>query len=187
MIRALFKQTSIELVQGDITEQAVDAIVNAANPSLQGGGGVDGAIHKAAGPGLLQECARLGGCAVGDAKITGGYRLKATHVIHAVGPVYQPNNPQIGFLLASAYQRSLDLAVTHGLRTVAFPSISTGAYNYPLAEAAAIALSSGLDFVVKHPDTLDVVRWVLFNSHAYASYAATLAAMAAQNNSLRLL
>jgi O-acetyl-ADP-ribose deacetylase (regulator of RNase III) len=187
MIRALFKQTAVELVQGDITRERVDAIVNAANSSLLGGGGVDGAIHRAAGPGLREECAGLGGCATGEAKISGAYRLDARAVIHTVGPVYDPSDRRVPNLLASAYSSSLTLAVQHGLRSIAFPSISTGAYGYPVVEASAIALATALDFLIKHPDTLDLVRWVLFDPSTYACYAAALAALAAQNSSLRLL
>ena len=186
MIRASIKETAIELVRGDITEQTTDAIVNAANPSLMGGGGVDGAIHRAAGPGLLAECRGLGGCDTGDAKITGAFNLKSKYVIHAVGPIYERNAPQVAYLLASAYQRSLELAVTYHLRTIAFPSISTGAYGYPVAEAAAVALATTVDFVSRHAGPLEVVRWVLFDDRTYASYAATLAAIAAQNGNLML-
>ncbi|MFN8378371.1 MAG: O-acetyl-ADP-ribose deacetylase [Anaerolineae bacterium] len=187
MIRALFKQTAIELVQGDITHEHVDAIVNAANPSLLGGGGVDRAIHQAAGPGLLVECQGLGGCDTGEAKITGAYRLNAKYVIHSVGPVYEKGSAQVPHLLASAYRRSLELATTYHVRTIAFPSISTGAYGYPIQQAAAIALATGIDFTSKFPEAFDTIRWVLFDSRTYATYTATLAAIATQNDSLLLL
>ena len=138
-MRFKVNQSIIELVEGNIVDQDVDAIVNAANSALSGGGGVDGAIHRAAGPELLAECRTLGRCPTGEARITKGYRLKARHVIHAVGPVYQ-RRPQDADLLASAYRSSLELASQHSLKTIAFPAISTGIYGYPLAEATAIAV-----------------------------------------------
>ena len=164
----------IELVQGDITRQTTDAIVNAANTTLLGGGGVDGAIHRAGGPDILAACRRLGGCATGDAKLTPGGRLPARFVIHTVGPVYRDGRHKEPDLLASAYRRSLEVAVGAGLRSVAFPSISTGAYRYPIAEAAPIALRTVRLFGREHPGTLDLIRFVLFSAPDLAVYQETL-------------
>ena len=158
----------IEAVRGDITTERVDAIVNAANTSLLGGGGVDGAIHAAAGRELLAECRTLGGCATGSAKITRGYNLKARYVIHAVGPVYT-GKPRDAELLASAYRASLRLALEHSLKSIAFPSISTGAFRFPLDEAAPIAIRAVLD----HKASL-LVRFVLFDQTTHAAYQRAL-------------
>jgi len=166
----------LELVQGDITEQNTEAIVNAANNSLLGGGGVDGAIHRAGGPQILAECRRLGGCDTGEAKITTGGRLKARYVIHTVGPVYRREGPErAARLLSSAYRRSLEVAVEHGLHSLAFPSISTGAYGYPMEEAAPLALKTVMDFLAgPQRDGLELVRFVLFGQRAYQVYRRAL-------------
>ncbi len=159
----------MEIVQGDITKQSVDAIVNAANASLLGGGGVDGAIHRAAGPQLLDECRTLGGCATGQAKITAGYHLPAKYVIHTVGPVWHGGGAGEAGLLASCYRKSLELAGKHGCETVAFPAISCGAYGYPLAEAARVSLATVRDYLSTH-STPALVRWVMFDAAAYEAW-----------------
>ena len=167
----------IDLELGDITHEMTDAIVNAANSSLLGGGGVDGAIHRAGGPAILEECRKLGGCPTGDAKLTGGGRLAARHVIHTVGPVYRDGRHGEPDLLASAYRRSLEVAVEHHLRSIAFPSISTGAYRYPIAEAAPLALRTVAGFLEQHPGQLDVVRFVLYGGRDLAVYSDALAGL----------
>ena len=159
-------QSILELVEGDITKQEVDAIVNAANSSLLGGGGVDGAIHRAAGRELLVACRPLGGCQPGSAKITPGFRLQARYVIHAVGPVYRGGNQGESDLLASAYRTSLELASENGLRSIAFPAISTGVYSYPMTEAARISLKTVSEYLSAHTD-IHLARFVLFGQRAY--------------------
>jgi len=167
----------LSLVEGDITEQTVDAIVNAANSGLRGGGGVDGAIHRAGGHEIMAECRRLGACPTGDARITTAGRLPAKNVIHAVGPVYRDGNADEPELLAGAYRRSLELAVEHDLASVAFPSISTGAYRYPIADAARIALRTVIETMEEHPE-LKEVRFVLFGPSDYDVYARVLGELA---------
>lgn len=161
----------IEIVLGDITGLAVDAIVNAANSSLLGGGGVDGAIHRAAGPELLRECETLGGARTGEAKITRGHRLPARHVIHAVGPVWQGGGRGEDALLASCYRRSLELLAAHGLASIAFPAISTGAYGFPLERAARIALGEVTRFLDEHA-AIERAIFCCFSEHDREVYQA---------------
>ena len=164
----------IEVVQGDITVESVDAIVNAANRSLLGGGGVDGAIHRAGGPAILAECRKLNGCETGDAKITTGGRLPAKHVIHTVGPVWHGGDRGEPELLASCHRRSLEVALDNELKSVAFPAISCGVYGYPIPAAAKIATKTVHEFILKHPG-LELVRFVLFSRDVYEPYSAELA------------
>ncbi|RME81981.1 MAG: O-acetyl-ADP-ribose deacetylase [Caldilineae bacterium] len=159
----------IEIIEGDITRQQVDAIVNAANSSLLGGGGVDGAIHRAAGPELLAECRTLGGCPTGEARITRGYKLPARYVIHTVGPVWHGGDHNEDQLLAACYRNSLKLAVEHGVRTIAFPAISTGAYRFPLKRATRIALQEVKTSLEQEPSIAKVI-FVCFGRHAYEVY-----------------
>ena len=159
----------LELVEGDITKQDTQAIVNAANTSLLGGGGVDGAIHRAGGPVILEECKRLGGCPTGEARITTGGKLKARWVIHTVGPVYRDGRHRESELLAAAYESSLALASERGIQSLAFPSISTGAYGYPIAKAARIGMSTTIAYLRTHPE-IALVRFVLFGPEASRTY-----------------
>jgi len=165
--------STLELALGDITQQDTEAIVNAANSSLLGGGGVDGAIHRAGGPGILEECKTLGGCRTGDAKITTGGNLKAKYVIHAVGPIYLDGKSKEAERLASCYRRSLEIAVERGLRSIAFPSISTGAYRYPVEAAAKIALRTVKNFLEKN-SSVTWVRFVLYDNNTFQAYAHAL-------------
>ena len=161
----------IETVLGDITKQTdVEAIVNAANNSLLGGGGVDGAIHRAAGRELLAECRTLNGCETGEAKITSAYKLPCKYVIHTVGPIYRGGNSGEPQLLANAYKNSMKLALQNKIRTIAFPSISTGIYSYPLEEAAEIAVKTVNDFYIEHQNEFDCIRFVLFDDRTKQAY-----------------
>jgi O-acetyl-ADP-ribose deacetylase (regulator of RNase III) len=159
----------IEIVQGDITTQDVDAIVNAANKTLLGGGGVDGAIHRAAGPELLAECATLGGCPTGEARITSGYALPAKHVIHTVGPIWRGGTDGEPDLLKACYANCIQLAMDHDLRSMAFPSISTGAYAYPIVWASRIAYTAVSERLAD-AGSLELVRFVCFSADNYEVY-----------------
>ncbi|HJW38069.1 MAG TPA: O-acetyl-ADP-ribose deacetylase [Candidatus Udaeobacter sp.] len=159
----------IEIVRGDITKVEVDAIVNAANTTLLGGGGVDGAIHRAAGPELLAECRTLGGCEPGDAKLTRGYRLPARFVIHTVGPIWHGGKHEEPETLANCYRNSLKLAVENGIKTMAFPAISCGAYGYPIHEATQIALKTTREFLA-NTDKIDKVIFVLWSEDIFEEY-----------------
>lgn len=169
------KQTQIRMVQGDITKISdAEAIVNAANNSLLGGGGVDGAIHRAAGPRLLEECRTLHGCNTGEAKLTKAYNLPCEYVIHTVGPIWNGGRSNEAELLENCYRNSLKIALEHNIRSVAFPSISTGVYSYPLEEAAQIAVRTVNEFIEGHQGELDLVEWVLFDRKSYEVYSREL-------------
>ena len=165
------KQTQFIAVRGDITkDQGVQAIVNAANTSLLGGGGVDGAIHRAAGPKLLEECRLLHGCKTGKAKITGAYKLPCEYIIHTPGPHWNGGKSKEHELLASCYRSCLEVAAAKGIRSIAFPSISTGIYSFPLDQASEIAVRTVKEFVINHPGELDVIKWVLFDDRTFQAY-----------------
>ncbi|MCH5250355.1 MAG: O-acetyl-ADP-ribose deacetylase [Lachnospiraceae bacterium] len=165
----------IKLVKGDITKiDYVDAIVNAANSSLLGGGGVDGAIHRAAGPELLAECRLLGGCKTGQAKITKAYKLPCKYVIHTVGPVWNGGSHNEDELLAGCYRNSLKLAMENSIKTIAFPSVSTGIYSFPVERAAKIAVNTVNEFLNENPGQFDMVLWVLFDDRTEAAYQAAV-------------
>jgi O-acetyl-ADP-ribose deacetylase (regulator of RNase III) len=163
----------LSLVEGDITKQDTEAIVNAANKSLRGGGGVDGAIHRAGGRKILEECIKIGGCGTGEAVITTGGNLKAKYVIHTVGPVYRDGRHNEPKLLENAYANCLKLASSKEIKSIAFPSISTGAYGYPLEEAAKIALGTTVNYLREHDD-IGLVRFVLFGEKAFTTYKSNL-------------
>jgi O-acetyl-ADP-ribose deacetylase len=169
MISELTPQDRMGIIQGDITKLEVDAIVNAANSSLLGGGGVDGAIHRAAGAELLAACRRLNGCKTGEAKITGGYRLPAKYIIHTVGPIWRGGNANEPELLASCYRQSLILTQMHQIQTIAFPAISCGVYDYPIDRAAMIALETVQTFLAQAPSILGV-SFVCFSDADYDAY-----------------
>jgi O-acetyl-ADP-ribose deacetylase (regulator of RNase III) len=167
-------ETELVVLKGDITKLKVDAIVNAANRSLLGGGGVDGAIHRAAGRELYEECKVLGGCKTGEARITKGYRLPAKYVIHTVGPIYRRENGQEAEFLANCYKNSLKLAIEHNIKTISFPSISTGAYGYPIKEASEIAITTVKKFLDDKKDHIERVYFVAFSDADFKVYQGLL-------------
>lgn len=166
----------IKAIKGDITKDAscMEIIVNAANNTLLGGGGVDGAIHRAAGPKLFQECLTLGGCETGEAKITGAYHLPNKYIIHTVGPVWDDGEDDEDEMLANCYYNSMSLALEKGARTIAFPSISTGVYGFPVDRAAKIAVGTVVRFLKEHPNSFDIVEWVLFDNRTFSAYEAEI-------------
>ncbi len=183
-MKVLFFHTTIGLVQGDITTVAADAIVNAANSALRGGGGVDGAIHRAGGPAIMAECRKIGGCPTGSAVVTTAGRLPARHVIHAVGPIWQGGGHRERELLGSAYHASLQRADDLELKTIAFPSLSTGAYGFPIREAAPIALRAAIHHI-EVGTGLAEITWVLFSSADYQIYVEALAQLTQSGDDFR--
>jgi O-acetyl-ADP-ribose deacetylase (regulator of RNase III) len=173
MMDKTINKGALSITEGDITTQETEAIVNAANKSLLGGGGVDGAIHRAGGPMILEECRKIGGCETGEAVITTGGNLKAKYVIHTVGPIYRDGRHGEPKLLHNAYSNCLKLASSKGIKSVSFPSISTGAYRYPLEDAAEIALGTAVAYLKEHAD-IELIRFVLFGKKAYEVYEKTL-------------
>lgn len=172
-MEAKINNSTLSLAEGDITNESTDAIVNAANTRLAGGAGVDGAIHQAGGPSIMEECRKIGGCPTGQAVITTGGNLRAKYVIHTVGPIYQGGNKGEAALLKSAHMESLKLASAKKLKSVAFPAISTGVYGYPVHEAAQIALKTAIDYLKEHSD-IELVRFVLFGRKTYDIFAEEL-------------
>ena len=178
--------STLELVEGDITKQEVDAIVNAANTRLLGGGGVDGAIHQAGGPAILEECKKIGGCPTGEAEITTGGNLPAKHVIHTVGPVWHDGSRKEPELLRNAYKNSLMQAEENNLASIAFPSISTGAYRYPIDRASRIALSTTIEHL-KGKTNIKTARFVLFGTSALEAYKTALQKLLAEDKDIKLI
>ncbi|MGI6588285.1 MAG: O-acetyl-ADP-ribose deacetylase [Peptococcia bacterium] len=172
-----YRGTTIKVIKEDITKVETEAIVNAANNSLLGGGGVDGAIHRAGGPAILEECKKLGGCPTGEAKITTGGNLPCQYVIHTVGPRYRGDNHQESKLLYNAYYNSLKVAVENNVQTIAFPSISTGVYKYPLEKASEVAIKAVKDFLDTHQDKIKEILFVLFSNQNYQLYLKKLSEM----------
>ena len=185
-LKVKINRSTIELIEGDITREAVDAIVNAANTTLLGGGGVDGAIHRAGGPAILEECRKIGGCPPGKAVITTGGNLKARYVIHTVGPVWRGGSSGEPKLLASAYKNSLLIAKERGLKSIAFPSISTGAYGYPITDASQVALSTIIEHL-KADTSLATVHFILFGENACGIYQKTLGSMVEGDSSFSIM
>jgi len=175
-IKVKINRSELSLVEGDITNEETDAIVNAANTRLMGGAGVDGAIHRAGGPSIMEECRKIGGCPIGQAVITTGGDLKAKYVIHTVGPIYKDGNRGEAKLLESAHLESLKLASARELKSISFPAISTGVYGYPTNEAACIALKTAINYLNEHTD-IRLIRFVLFGNKAYNIFSEELKAI----------